>query len=112
MLVLSLYLQQVLHESPLLTGLIVAPQGVVGFSAGLLGPRLAARIGIRRLLVLTGAACAVGFVVPTTSLPAAGYSPILFVVMLIGFAPRAPRSAWWSWPAAGWQPPTRTWSAA
>ena len=31
MLVLSLYLQQVLHESPLFTGLVIAPQGVVGF---------------------------------------------------------------------------------
>jgi predicted MFS family arabinose efflux permease len=85
MLVLSLYLQQVLHESPLLTGLIIAPQGVVGFGAGLLGPRLAARIGIKRLLVLTGAASAAGFVVLTAKLPATGYSPVLFVVALIGF---------------------------
>ena len=42
MLVLSLYLQQVLHESPLFTGLVIAPQGVVGFTMGMLGPRLAA----------------------------------------------------------------------
>src|SRR5581483_11269605 len=52
LLVLSLYLQQVLHESPLLTGLIIAPQGVVGFSAGVIGPRLAGKMGVRRLLVL------------------------------------------------------------
>src|SRR5260370_5949898 len=84
MLIMSLYLQQVLHESPLLTGLIIAPQGVVGFTAGLLGPRLARRMGIKRLLVLTGAAAAVGFAV-LTRLPAVGYSPILLVVMLIGF---------------------------
>ena len=84
MLVLSLYLQQVLHESPLLTGLIIAPQGVVGFVAGMLGPRLAGRIGVKRLLVLTAAAAAVGFLV-LTHLPATGYSPILFVVTLIGF---------------------------
>jgi MFS family permease len=70
MLVLSLYLQQVLHESPLLTGLIIAPQGVVGFIMGMTGPRLAGRIGVKRLL---------------TRLPAAGYSPVLFVVTLIGF---------------------------
>ena len=38
MLVLSLYLQQVLHESPLFTGLVIAPQGVVGFIMGMLGP--------------------------------------------------------------------------
>ena len=84
MLVLSLYLQQVLHESPLFTGLVIAPQGVVGFIMGMLGPRLAGRIGIRRLLVVTGAAAAIGFLV-LTHLPATGYSPILFVVTLIGF---------------------------
>ena len=84
MLVLSLYLQQVLHESPLLTGLIIAPQGVVGFAAGMIGPRLAGKIGVRRLLVLTAACAAAGFRV-LTQLPAAGYSPVLFVVTLIGF---------------------------
>jgi EmrB/QacA subfamily drug resistance transporter len=84
LLVLSLYLQQVLHESPLLTGLIIAPQGVVGFAAGVIGPRLAGRIGVRRLLVLTAAAAAAGFLV-LTRLPATGYSPVLFVVTLIGF---------------------------
>jgi len=84
MLVLSLYLQQVLHESPLFTGLVIAPQGVVGFMMGMLGPRLAGRIGVRRLLVLTAAAAAVGFLI-LTRLPAAHYSPVLFVVTLIGF---------------------------
>jgi EmrB/QacA subfamily drug resistance transporter len=84
MLVLSLYLQQVLHESPLFTGLVIAPQGVVGFMMGMLGPRLAGRIGIRRLLVVTAAASAIGFLV-LTHLPATGYSPVLFVVTLIGF---------------------------
>jgi EmrB/QacA subfamily drug resistance transporter len=83
MLILSLYLQQVLHESPLFTGLAIAPQGVVGFGMGLLGPRLAGRIGIKRLLVLTGASAAIGFAV-LTRLPAGGYSPVLLVVMLIG----------------------------
>jgi EmrB/QacA subfamily drug resistance transporter len=84
MLVLSLYLQQVLHESPLLTGLIIAPQGVVGFMVGVTGPRLAGRMGIKRLLVLTAAATTTGFLV-LTRLPATGWSPVLFVVMLIGF---------------------------
>jgi MFS family permease len=84
MLVLSLYLQQVLHESPLLTGLIIAPQGIVGFMMGVTGPRLAGRMGVKRLLVLTAAATATGFGV-LTRLPATGWSPVLFVVMLIGF---------------------------
>jgi EmrB/QacA subfamily drug resistance transporter len=84
MLVLSLYLQQVLHESPLFTGLVIAPQGVVGFLMGMLGPRLAGRMGVKRLLVLTAATTALGFAV-LTQLPADGYSPVLFVVTLIGF---------------------------
>ena len=83
MLILSLYLQQVLHESPLFTGLAIAPQGVVGFAMGMLGPRLARRIGVRRLLVLTAAAAAIGFA-GLTRLPAGGYSPVLLVVTLIG----------------------------
>jgi EmrB/QacA subfamily drug resistance transporter len=84
MLIMSLYLQQVLHESPLFTGLVIAPQGVVGFTMGVFGPRLAGKLGVSRLLIVTGAATAVGFAV-LTRLPAAGYSPVLLVVMLIGF---------------------------
>jgi len=84
MLVLSLYLQQALHESPLVTGLVIAPQGVAGFIAGMYGPRLARKMGIRRLLMVTGAAAAAGFFV-LTRLPSAGYSPLLLVVILVGF---------------------------
>jgi hypothetical protein len=51
MLVLSLYCQQMLHDSPLMTGLAIAQQGIVGFAAGVLGARLAARMGTRWLLV-------------------------------------------------------------
>ena len=83
MLILSLYLQQVLHESPLFTGLAIAPQGVVGFAMGMLGPRLARRMGVKHLLVLTAAAAAIGFAV-LTRLPTGGYSPVLLVVTLIG----------------------------
>jgi len=83
MLVMSLYLQQVLHESPLFTGLAIAPQGAAGFTMGVLGPRIAARIGVRRLLVLTATAVALGFAV-LTQLPTDGYSPVLLVVTLIG----------------------------
>jgi EmrB/QacA subfamily drug resistance transporter len=83
MLIMSLYLQQTLHESPLFTGLAIAPQGVFGFAMGVLGPRLARRTGVRRLLVLTAAAAAVGFAV-LTQLPAGHYSPVLLVVTLVG----------------------------
>jgi EmrB/QacA subfamily drug resistance transporter len=84
MLVLSLYLQQALHFSPLATGLVIAPQGVAGFTTGLLGPRLAGKVGVRRMMVITGAAAAMGFMA-LTQLPAGGYSPVLAVVMLVGF---------------------------
>jgi EmrB/QacA subfamily drug resistance transporter len=84
LLVLSLYLQQTLRFSPLATGLIIAPQGLAGLSMGMLGPRLAGRLGVRRVLVLAGAAATIGFAV-LTRLPAAGYSPLLLVVVLVGF---------------------------
>ncbi len=85
MLVLSLYLQEVLKDSPLVTGLVIAPQGVVGFAAGLFGARLARRIGVQRVLVLTCAIAAAGFAV-LTRLPSAGhYSPLFIALMLVGF---------------------------
>jgi EmrB/QacA subfamily drug resistance transporter len=85
MLVLSLYFQQVLHDSPLMTGLAIAPQGIVGFAAGAFGARLAARLGLRRLLVLTNLAATAGFLV-LTRLPASGtYSPLLAAVTFVGF---------------------------
>jgi EmrB/QacA subfamily drug resistance transporter len=85
MLVLSLYFQQVLGDSPLMTGLAIAPQGVIGFTAGAFGARLGARIGIRRMLVLSSAAATAGFLV-LTRLPVGGhYSPVMAAVMLVGF---------------------------
>jgi hypothetical protein len=51
---LSLYFQQVLHESPVVTGLAIAPQGMAGFTAGLYGTQLAAGFGgVRRLLTVS-----------------------------------------------------------
>ena len=85
MLVLSLYFQQVLGDTPLQTGLAIAPQGIVGFTAGAFGARLARRIGIRRVLVLASAVAAAGFAV-LSRLPETGrYSPLLMAVTLVGF---------------------------
>jgi EmrB/QacA subfamily drug resistance transporter len=85
MLILSIYFQQVLHDSPLMTGLAIAPQGVVGFAVGAYGARLASRIGMRWWLVLTSGAATAGFLV-LTHLPASGgYPPQLAAVTLIGF---------------------------
>jgi EmrB/QacA subfamily drug resistance transporter len=85
MIVLSIYLQQVLHYSPLVTGLVIAPQGVVGFSAGAFGARLARRIGIRRVLMLTSGIATAGFLVLTRLPVSGGYSPVLAAVTLVGF---------------------------
>jgi EmrB/QacA subfamily drug resistance transporter len=84
-LVLSIYFQQVLHDSPLMTGLAMAPQGVTGFVAGAFGARLSSRIGMRRWLLLTSAAATLGFLI-LAGLPSGGsYSPVLAAVMLVGF---------------------------
>jgi EmrB/QacA subfamily drug resistance transporter len=85
LIVLSLYLQQVLHFSPLATGLAIAPQGVIGFAAGAFGARLARRVGIRRVLILTSAVATAGFLALTRLPAGGGYSPLLAAVMLVGF---------------------------
>ena len=85
LIVLSLYFQQVLHDSPLATGLAIAPQGIIGFTAGVFGARLANRVGVRRVLVLTSAVATLGFLVLTRLPATGGYSPLLAAVMLVGF---------------------------
>ncbi|MEV6056965.1 MFS transporter [Streptomyces sp. NPDC052107] len=85
MLVLSVYLQQVLHMSPLEAGLSIAPQGIVGLATGLLGTRLIRHIGIQRVLVVAGTAATAGFAA-LTRLPTTGGSHLpLAAVMLVGF---------------------------
>ncbi len=49
---ISLYLQQVAGYSPLRTGLAILPAGAMTLAGSLAGPRLVARIGARRELVL------------------------------------------------------------
>jgi EmrB/QacA subfamily drug resistance transporter len=85
LIVLSLYFQQVLHDSALVTGLAIAPQGIIGFTAGIFGARLASRVGVRRVLVLTSALATRGFLVLTRLPASGGYSPLLAAVMLVGF---------------------------
>jgi EmrB/QacA subfamily drug resistance transporter len=85
MLVLSGYLQQVLHMSPLQAGLSIAPQGAVGLATGLLGARLTRHLGIQRVLVVTGTVASAGFAA-LTQLPTAGGSHLpLAAVTLVGF---------------------------
>jgi EmrB/QacA subfamily drug resistance transporter len=85
MLVLSLYLQQVVHMSPLSAGLAIAPQGIIGLATGLMGARLAGRLGVQRVLVLTSVAATAGFAVLTQLPVGGGYHPLLAAVVLVGF---------------------------
>lgn len=85
LVVLSLYLQQTLHDSPLVSGLVIAPQGVVGFVTGMFGARIVRRIGLRRLLVTSSLAAGIGYLL-LTALPSQGhYGVALLAVLPIGF---------------------------
>jgi EmrB/QacA subfamily drug resistance transporter len=85
LVVMSVYLQQALHDSPLAAGLVIAPQGLVGFITGMFGARLIGRIGMRALLVVATAATGVGFLV-LSHLPSSGhFSPLFVAVVLVGF---------------------------
>jgi EmrB/QacA subfamily drug resistance transporter len=85
LLVLSLYFQTALHYSPVETGLIIAPQGIMGFTTGMLAPRVANRIGVRWVLLLAGVSGTIGFGI-LTQLPSAGYNPLLLAVIPVGLA--------------------------
>jgi MFS family permease len=84
LLLLSLYMQQALHLSPLETGAVLAPQGIAGFSMGVFGPRLARKLGVPRLAMIASAVAGVGFLA-LSRMPTIGYSPLLTVVMLVGW---------------------------
>ncbi len=85
LVVMSVYLQQALHDSPLVAGLVIAPQGVAGFVTGMFGARLVRRLGMRTMLVVATAAAGLGFLV-LSDLPTHGHYDALFaVVVLIGF---------------------------
>ncbi|HEX3461162.1 MAG TPA: MFS transporter, partial [Acidimicrobiales bacterium] len=60
LLVVPLYLQLVLHYSPLVTGLAMAPQGIVGFLGATRGARVVRRVGLRVFLVASGVSAAGG----------------------------------------------------
>ena len=85
LVVLSLYLQQSLNDSPLVTGLVIAPQGVIGFVTGMFGARLVRRFGMRRLLMSATALTGVGFLV-LMNLPVSGHYSLLFAAVVpVGF---------------------------
>jgi MFS family permease len=85
LLVVPLYLQLVLGYSPLMTGLAMAPQGVIGFVGATQGPRLVRRVGLRTFLVVSGLAAAGGLVVIGSLLGWRTYPALVVGFMFAGY---------------------------
>jgi EmrB/QacA subfamily drug resistance transporter len=85
LLVMPLYLQLVLHYSPLVTGFAMAPQGVIGFLGASRGARIVRRVGTRRYLMLSGAASAAGLGVLAGFVALRSYPLLLVGFMLAGY---------------------------
>lgn len=60
LLTVPLFFQLVLHYSPLMTGLAMAPQGVIGFIGASRGASVVRRFGVRSLLIASTSSSAVG----------------------------------------------------
>jgi EmrB/QacA subfamily drug resistance transporter len=60
LLTVPLFFQLVLHYSALMTGLAMAPQGVIGFLGASRGASVVRRVGVRSLMIASTAAAAVG----------------------------------------------------
>jgi EmrB/QacA subfamily drug resistance transporter len=85
LLVVPLYLQLVLHYSPLVTGLAMAPQGVVGFLGATRGHRIVRRLGLRAFLVVSGVVAAGGLLLLGLALEWRSYLPLVVALMLAGY---------------------------
>ena len=84
-LVLTLYAQQVLGYSALVSGLIAIPQGIGGLLRGLVAARLLDRAGLRWFLVANWALAALSILV-LFRFPATSHYPLLGIVLLgVGF---------------------------
>jgi len=80
-LVLSLYCQQVLGYSPLVSGLVAVPQGIGGLLRGVLGARLIDRVGLKPFL--TGNCLLVAVTtLALFRLPMTTHYPVLGIVLL------------------------------
>ncbi|MDQ1510627.1 MAG: hypothetical protein QOG50_2471 [Actinomycetota bacterium] len=80
-LVLSLYCQQVLGYSPLVSGLVALPQGLGGLLRGVLGARLVDRIGLRAFLAANCLLAAVS-AIALFRFPVTTHYPGLGIVLL------------------------------
>jgi EmrB/QacA subfamily drug resistance transporter len=84
LLVLALCLQHVLGYTPLQAGFAMVPQGLAGFSAGLLGARCTDRLGIRGVLLLTTALGAVGHLLLSLAVGYGGFLAIELALIPVG----------------------------
>jgi EmrB/QacA subfamily drug resistance transporter len=80
-LVLSLYCQQVLGYSPLVSGLVAVPQGIGGLLRGVLGTRLIDRVGLKAFLAANCLLAAAG-ALALFRFPATTHYPGLGIVLL------------------------------
>jgi EmrB/QacA subfamily drug resistance transporter len=84
-LILSLYCQQVLRYSPLVTGLVVIPQGVAGLLRGVVGASLVARLGVKRFLAASAACSAIGLGLLLRYASTSHYPLLGVVLFVVGF---------------------------
>jgi EmrB/QacA subfamily drug resistance transporter len=85
LLVIPLYLQLVLHYSPLMTGLAMAPQGVIGFLGATRGAKVVRRVGLRVFLVVSSGCAAGGLLLLGLVLGWRSYPLLLLGFMLAGY---------------------------
>jgi EmrB/QacA subfamily drug resistance transporter len=85
LLVVPLYLQLVLHYSPLLTGVAMAPQGVAGFLGATRGPGVVRRVGMKTFLVVSATAAAGGLLLLGLALASRSYPLLLTGLVLAGY---------------------------
>jgi MFS family permease len=85
LLVMPLYFQLVLHYSPLLTGLAMAPQGIVGFLGATWGAQIVKRVGFKALLVGSAISAAAGLLLVGVALGQRSYPLLLVGFMLAGY---------------------------
>jgi predicted MFS family arabinose efflux permease len=88
-LVTPLYLQLVLHYSPLLTGVAMAPQGIIGVVGASRGARIIRRVGLRAFLVLAGASASAGLLRLALTLATRSYPLVVAALILTGYGTTA-----------------------
>jgi EmrB/QacA subfamily drug resistance transporter len=85
LLVIPLYLQVALHYSPLLTGVAIAPQGVIGFVGASRGARIVRRVGLQTHMAMSGAFAAAGLILLAAVVGRHNYLLLVAGLILVGF---------------------------